>query len=110
MAPPGRPNTSVAPAASRQRMIASAPVMVWVSGLSTGRHLTVGVSLELRAAGRMMLQRLADGLAHLPGRIRAPAGDLVGGGDALGLHLVDCGGDRPPDVAPAQAVRENHGD
>ena len=31
-----------------------------------------------------MGQRLADGLADLPGRVGAAAGDLVGGGDALG--------------------------
>src|SRR3954447_25599786 len=94
IAPPGRPNTSVTPSASSERMMASAPVIR--RGLSTGGHLTVRVSFELRAAAGVVRQRLADRLADLPGGVRAAARDLVGGGAAGGLHLVDGGRDRTP--------------
>src|SRR3954468_3593727 len=92
MAPPGNPNTSVTPSASSDRITASAPVMRRLS-LSTGDRLTVGVCRELPAAVGVVGQRAADGLAHLPGGVGAPAGYLVGRGGARGQHLVDRGGD-----------------
>src|SRR3954465_14652434 len=92
MAPPGRPNTSVTPSASSDRITASAPVMRRFS-LSTGDRLTVRVSRELPAAVGVVGQRAADRLAHLPGGIGTAAGDLVGGGGARRQHLGDGGGD-----------------
>src|SRR5205823_13015477 len=104
MAPPGRPNTSVTPSASRQRMIASAPV---IRVLSTGHQPPVKRVLgELGARRRAVAERIADRLADLPGGVHAPAGHLVGGGDAVGEHRVDRRGDRPADVAPVEAIRE----
>src|SRR6185503_5554933 len=101
MAPPGSPNTSVTPSASRQRMTASAPdIRRW--SLSTGDRLTVRVSGELPGAGGMVGQRPADRLADLPGGVGAAAQHLVGGGHALGQHLVDGGGDGAADVAAAE--------
>src|SRR5437764_15160593 len=87
IAPPGRPNPSVTPSASRQRMIASAPVM---RALSTGHQPPVKRVLgELGAGRRAVAQLVADGLADLPGGVHTPAGDLVGGGDAVRQHGVD---------------------
>src|SRR3954463_9518119 len=88
IAPRGRPKPSVTPSASSDRITASAPV-IFRRSLSTGGRLTVGVSGELPGAVGMVRERAADGLAHLPGRVRAAAGYLVGGRRALGQHLVD---------------------
>src|SRR5438105_14524981 len=104
IAPPGRPNTSVTPSASRQRMIASAPVMRLAAASAMGGGLSVRVVGELSAAGGVVLQLVAHGLAHLPGGIRPAAVDLVGRGDAPLEHGVDRCGDGPADVAPAQPV------
>src|SRR5438270_12613112 len=109
MAPPGRPKTSVTPSASSDRITASAPVILRFA-LSTGDRLTIGVSGELPRAVRVVGERAAHGLAHLPGRVGAAAGHLVDGGRALGQHLVDGCGDGPADVAAAEAVREHHAD
>src|SRR6185503_432550 len=86
IAPPGSPKTSVTPSASRQRMIASAPV-IGVS-LFMGGHLTVRVSLELGAARCVMAQRCAHRLADLPRGVCPAARYLVGSRGALGQHLV----------------------
>src|SRR6266513_1641540 len=105
MAPPGRPNTSLTPSASRQRMMASAPVMRPVrSALSTGDHLTVRVSLELRCTTRVVGERVAHRLADLPSRVGAAARNLVRSGDAGPQHLVHRCHDGAADVATAQAV------
>src|SRR6476659_9164511 len=103
MAPPGSPNTSVTPSASSDRITASAPVMRRFS-LSTGDRLTVRVYRELPAAVGVVGQCPADRLAHLPGGVGTAAGDLVGGGGALGQHLVDGGGDGAADVTPGQSL------
>src|SRR5437764_15144059 len=111
MAPPGRPNTSVTPSASRQRMMASAPVMRPVRcALSTGDHLTVRVSLELRGTARVVGERVAYRLADLPCGVGTAAQHLVGGGDAGPQHLVHGADDGAADVAAAEAVREHHRD
>src|SRR3954447_21982781 len=103
--PPGRPKTSVTPSASRQRMIASAPVILC---LSTGHHPIERVVGKLRSTAGVVGEGVADRLPHLPGRVRPPPVHLIGGGETPRQHLVDGCADRPADVAAAEAVREHH--
>src|SRR4029077_2027893 len=83
IAPPGSPNTSVTPSASRQRMTASAPV---IRRLSMDDRFRIRLVGKLCSGSRVVRQLGADLLADLPRGVRAAAVDLVSGGDAAGRH------------------------